>query len=59
MSLRTLGVLVSILFASACSDKEAKPAGVIPEAQLQALENARAVEDELKKQHEELRRKLD
>lgn len=50
---------IAILVMSACTDqKEAKPAGVIPEAQLKAMEKARAVEDELKKQHDELRKKL-
>jgi hypothetical protein len=46
------------LFASACSSDD-NPQGVIPEAQLQAMEKARAVEDALEKQHEELRKKLE
>lgn len=46
------------LLASACSGNE-EPEGVIPEAQLQAMEKARAVEDALEKQHQELRRKLE
>lgn len=53
-------MLITLLSVLACSDTEKKkPAGVIPESQLQALEKARGVEDELKKQHEELRKKLD
>lgn len=47
------------LVVSACSNDETRPAGGIPEAQLKALEKAGAVEDKLKKQHEELRKELD
>lgn len=60
MPLKNLMVLITLLGVASCSDTEkTKPAGVIPEAQLQALEKARRVENELKKQHEELREKLD
>jgi hypothetical protein len=60
MPLKSLMVLITLLGVASCPDTEkAKPAGVIPEAQLQALEKARGVENELKKQHEELREKLD
>lgn len=47
-----------LLLVCACSRNE-NPQGVIPEAQLQAMEKARAVEDALEKQHEELRKKLE
>lgn len=47
------------LVVSSCSNDGTRPAGVIPDAQLKALEKAGAVENELKKQHEELRKKLD
>jgi len=58
--IRLLWILTMVSVVDACSNaEETKPTGVIPEAQLQALEKARAVEDALKKQHEELRRKLD
>lgn len=61
MSLTNTVLLVSaMLLVGACSkNEEVKPTGVIPEAQLQAMEKARAVEEELKKQHKELRKKLD
>ncbi len=58
MLLNQRAILPAIfLLVSACSGNE-EPQGVIPEAQLQAMEKARAVEDALEKQHEELRKKL-
>lgn len=52
--------LITVLCIVSCSDTEkTKPAGVIPKSQLQALETARGVEDQLKKQHDEQRKKLD
>ena len=54
-------VLLTAILAlgSSCSSDGEDPQGVIPEGQLQAMEKARAVEDALQKQHEELRKKLD
>lgn len=49
---------IVMVFANACA-KNDEPKGVIPEAQLQAMKKARAVEDALQKQHEELRKKLE
>lgn len=51
-------LLMALVMPVACSSSD-EPQGVIPEAQLQALEKARAVEDALEKQHKELRKKLD
>lgn|SRR5690554_1744497 len=55
----TLLVSAMILMSACAQDEKAKPSGVIPEAQLQALEKARSVEEALKQQHEEQRKKLD
>jgi len=56
---KLMGLIALLLCIAACSDTgKTKPAGAIPEAQLKALEKARGVEDELKKQHDELRKKL-
>lgn len=61
MSLRITILLLSIaiLMGACAKEEEVKPSGVIPEAQLPALEKASAVEEALQKQHEELRKKLD
>lgn len=43
----------------ACDVDKKEPTGVIPQAQLDALEKANGVEDALKQQEQETRRKMD
>jgi hypothetical protein len=61
MPIKNFTLLVTaVMLISACAQEEkVKPSGVIPEAQLQALEKARSVEEALKQQHEERRKSLD
>ena len=51
--------ICSILILFSCSSKEEQPTGVIPDAQLKALEKAQEVENLLKQQDETLRKKIE
>lgn len=47
------------VFVAACSENNNEPTGVIPQAQKQALENAKNVEGVLKQQERDTRREID
>lgn len=55
-------LIVLALVASgvtACSSGQEEPTGVIPQAQLDALEKAKGVEDAMKRQAEDLQKRVD
>lgn len=52
-------LIICALVLVSCSAKKEEPTGVIPKAQLEALEKAKEVEDVLKKQEEATRKKLE
>lgn len=56
-TLAIVAILVSVL--AACSGKEDESTGVIPQAQLDALEKAKGVEATLEQQEQNTRRKID
>lgn len=52
-----IGTWMAVL--AACDADKKEPTGVIPQAQLDALEKAKGVEDALKQQDQETRKKID
>jgi ABC-type transporter MlaC component len=56
-TLMILTVVMASLFA--CSAEQSEPTGVIPQAQKDALEKAKNVEEMLKKQADESRKKIE